>query len=309
MSTPGPLDAHRFGRWPWSWPHTRRARGLLALLAGTVLIALMDALVKALSASLGTLQITWGRYLSSAILLFLVISPRASLARLRTRNLPLQLFRVVMLLAASGLFFGSLATMSLAEANAIAFTTPLLITVFAGLILGETVGARRWVAVVAGFAGVLLVVRPGSGIIGWAALLPLVSALCSALYHLTTRVLARSEDPASTLYFIALVGGAGLSLAVPFFWTPLTLPLALGLLVVGTLGTIGHFFIIRAFQLVPASTLSPFMYVYLVWAVVLGWLVFDDLPDLATLAGALVILGSGLYVWRHSGREAETPLQ
>ena len=138
-------------RWPWSWPQTRRARGLLALLAGTVVIALMDALVKVLSASLGTLQITWGRYLSSAIVLFLLVPPRQSLARLRTRNPPLQLFRVVMLLAASGLFFGSLATMSLAEANAIAFTTPLLITVFAGLVLGETVGLRKWAAVTVGF--------------------------------------------------------------------------------------------------------------------------------------------------------------
>jgi drug/metabolite transporter (DMT)-like permease len=309
MNAPGPLDVPPLARWPWSWPQSRRARGVLALVAGTMVIALMDTLVKLLSASLGTLQITWGRYVSSAIFLFVVFSPRHSLARLRTRNLPLQLFRVLMLLTASGLFFASLATMSLAQANAIAFTTPLLITVFAGLILGETVGLGRWIAVAAGFAGVLLIVRPGSGLIGWAAVLPLVSATCSALYHLTTRLLARSEDPANTLVFIALAGGAGLSLAVPFFWSPLTLPLAAGLLAVGTLGTIGHFFIIRAFQIVPAATLSPLMYIYLVWAVVLGWLVFGDLPDLGTLAGALVILGGGLYVYRHSGREPKAHLQ
>jgi drug/metabolite transporter (DMT)-like permease len=284
-------------------------RGLLLLLAGTVLIALMDAIVKLLSASLGTLQITWGRYATSAILLFAVYAPRRSLLRLRTKKLSLHLFRVGMLLIASGFFFGALATMSLAEANTIAFTTPLLITVLSGLVLGETVGRRRWIAVVAGFGGVLLVVQPGSGVMGWAALLPLISATCSALYHLTTRLLARTEDPANTLYFVALVGGIGLSLVVPFFWAPLTLPSLLGLFAVGALGTVGHFFLIRAFQIVPAATLSPFLYVYLVWATALGWLIFGNVPGLMTWVGAAVILCSGLYVYRHSGHASEGHLQ
>ena len=160
--------------------------------------------------------------------------------------------------------------MSLAEANTIAFTSPLMITVLSGVILGEAVGARRWIAVAAGFAGVLLVVQPGSGIMGWAALLPLIAAVSSAFYHITTRLLARTEDPANTLYFVALVGALGLSLLVPFFWAPLTAPLLFGMVAVGTLGTVGHFFVIRAFQTVPAATLSPFLYVYLVWATVLG---------------------------------------
>ena len=291
------------------WPRSQRAQGLLWLLIGTAVIAVMDAVVKLLSASMGTLQITWGRYLSSAILLFVVISPRQSFSRLRTRKLSLHLFRVGMLLLSSLLFFGALATMSLAEANVIAFTTPLLITVLSGLILGEVVGARRWIAVATGFAGVLLVVQPGTGLIGWAALLPLVSATCSALYHVTTRLLARHENPANTLYFVALVGGIGLSMIVPFFWVPLTLPLLLGLAAIGTLGTIGHFFLIRAFQLVPAATLSPFLYVYLVWAAALGWLIFGDVPGLMTWVGAAVILASGLYVYRHSGHESEAHLQ
>ena len=270
---------------------------------------MMDAVVKLMSASLGTLQITWGRYLTSGILLFMLISPRQSLLRLRTRKLPLHLFRVGMLLASSVLFFGALAKMSLAEANVIAFSTPLLITVMSGLILGEVVGARRWIAVATGFAGVLLVVQPGSGMIGWAALLPLVSATCSALYHVTTRLLARSEDPANTLYFVALVGGIGLSMVVPFFWAPLTPLLLLGMIATGTLGTIGHFFLIRAFQIVPAATLSPFLYIYLLWATALGWLIFGDVPGLMTWVGAAVILASGLYVYRHSGHESEAHLQ
>ena len=316
MTAPGPTDerlhehpgllvprrgTRRDRRWLRGWPRSHRMRGLLLLLVGTALVAVMDAIVKLMSPSLPTLQITWGRYATSAILLFVVISPRRSLLRLRTGKLPLHLFRVGMLLTSSALFFGALATMSLAEVNAIAFTTPLLITVLSGIILGEVVGARRWIAVATGFAGVLLVVQPGSGVMGWAALLPLVSATCSALYHVTTRLLARSEDPANTLYFVALVGGIGLSVVVPFFWAPLTLPLLSGLVAIGVLGTLGHFFLIRAFQIVPAATLSPFLYVYLLWATALGWLIFGDVPGLATLLGAGIILGSGLYVYRQPG--------
>lgn len=323
MNTPGPMDERPIdcpetlgvGPATWrnrlrqpDWPRSQRMRGLLLLLVGTALIAVMDAVVKLMSASLGTLQITWGRYATQAILLFLVIAPRQSLLRLRTRKLSLHLFRVGLLLASTVLFFGALRTMSLAEANAIAFTTPLMITVLSGAILGEIVGARRWIAVATGFAGVLLVVQPGSGIIGWAALLPLIAAVSSALYHVTTRVLARTEDPANTLYFVALVGGLGLSMAMPFLWAPLTTQLLVGMVTVGTLGTVGHFFLIRAFQIVPAATLSPFLYVYLLWATALGWLIFGDVPGPATLLGAAIILGSGLYVYRQRGPEPVAPL-
>ena len=318
MSAPRPMDEQpirpaALGKWrhrrrQLRWPQSQRTRGLLLLLVGTALISVMDALVKLMSTSLGTLQITWGRYATQAILLFLVIAPRQSIHRLRTRKLSLHLFRVALLLASTVLFFGALRTMSLAEANAIAFTTPLMITVLSGVILGEVVGARRWIAVVTGFAGVLLVVQPGSGIMGWAALLPLIAAVSSALYHVTTRLLARTEDPANTLYFVALVGGLGLSMVVPFFWAPLTGPLLLGLIAVGALGTVGHFFVNRAFQTVPAATLSPFLYVYLLWATALGWLIFGDVPGPATLLGAAIILGSGLYVYRQRGPEPGGPL-
>ena len=286
---------------PFGAPRPEQLRGLLLLLIGTALIAIMDALVKLMSTSLGTLQIAWGRYVTQAILLFLVISPRRSVLRLRTRKLPLHLLRVGLLLASTVLFFGALRTMSLAEANAISFTTPLLITLLSGLILGEFIGARRWIAVAVGFAGVLLVVRPGYGAMGWAAALPLIAAASSALYHVTTRLLARTEDPANTLYFLALVGGVGLSTVVGWFWLPLTPRHLLGMIAIGALGTGGHFFLIRAFQIVPAATLSPFLYVYLLWATVLGWLIFGDVPGPATLLGAIIILGSGLYVYRTAG--------
>jgi drug/metabolite transporter (DMT)-like permease len=263
----------------------------------------MDAVVKLMSVSLGTLQIAWGRYLTQAILLFVVIAPRRSVLRLRTRKLPLHLLRVGLLLASTVLFFGALRTMSLAEANAISFTTPLMITLLSGLILGETIGSRRWIAVIVGFVGVLLIVQPGSGVMGWAVVLPLIAAVSSALYHVTTRLLARSEDPVNTLYFVALLGGIGLSVVVGWFWQPLTLPLLLGMIAVGALGTGGHFFLIRAFQLAPAAALSPFLYVYLLWATILGWLIYGDVPGPATLLGAVVILGSGLYVYRQRAHD------
>lgn len=302
----GAMDSRGLPGWlrRRAWPQSQKLRGLLLLLAGTILIAIMDALVKLMSTSLGTLQITWGRYATQAVLLFMVVAPSQSPGRLRTKNLAMHLFRVALMLAITVLFFGALRTMSLAEANAITFTTPLLITVLSGVMLGEVVGIRRWIAVGAGFAGVLLIVQPGSGAIGWAALLPLTAAVCSALYHVTTRLLARTEDPANTLYFIALVGSLGLSAVMPFFWSPLSVQLVLGLVAVGILGTAGNFFLIRAFQIVPAATLSPFMYVYLLWATALGWLIFGDVPGLATVLGAAIILGSGLYVYRQPVQES-----
>ena len=219
--------------------------------------------------------------------------------------MPLHLFRVAALLSANVIFFTALRSMSLADANAIFFSSPLLITLFAAVMLRETVGLRRWLAVVTGFAGVLLVMQPGLGTPGWATLLPFLAAVCSALYHITTPVMARHEDPANTLYFLALFAGIGLSIMVPFYWTPLTSMGWLALLVIGTLGTTGHFLLIRAFQSTPAATLSPFLYVYLIWATVLGWLVFGDVPAWSTIVGALVIFGSGLYVYRQAGVTAD----
>jgi drug/metabolite transporter (DMT)-like permease len=282
-----------------------RLRGVMLLLAGTATIAVMDALVKLMSASYGTMQLVWGRYVTQAILLFIVIAPRRSLRHLRTRQLPLHLFRVGALLCANVIFFAALRSMTLADANAIFFSSPLLITLLAAVMLGEAVGIRRWMAVATGFAGVVLVMRPGFGTLGWTTLLPLFAAVCSALYHITTPVLARHEDPANTLYFLALVAGIALSLVVPFYWTPLTGSGLLALLVIGTLGTIGHFLLIRAFQSTPAATLSPFLYVYLIWATVLGWLVFGDIPVWSTIVGALVIFAAGLYVYRQAGYAAD----
>ena len=275
-----------------------RTHGFLLLLGGTALVAIMDALVKLMSQSYGTLQIAWGRYAVSAILLFVVIEPRRSLDRLRTKRLSLHLARTLLLLGATVSFFAALRTLSLADANAIFFSSPLLITVLSGFVLGETIGARRWIAVIAGLAGVLLVMRPGTGAFGWAVALPLVAATCSALYHVMTPLVARTEDPAKTLHFMALVAGIGLLPVVPFFWTPFDAAGVIGIVAIGVLGTAGHFLMIRAFQSAPASSLSPFLYVYLVWAAILGWLVFSDVPGVATIGGAAVICASGLYVYR-----------
>lgn len=275
----------------------QRTHGLLLLLAGTALVAVMDALVKLMSQSYGTLQIAWGRFFTQAILLFLMIQPRRSLGRLRTRRVWLHLLRAGLILLSTVAFFGALRTLTLADANAIAFSSPLLITVLSGVVLGEAIGARRWIAVLAGFVGVLIVMRPGAGVLGWAAVLPLISAVCSAFYHVSTRLLARTEDPANTLHFIALIGGLGLLPIVPLFWTPLDATGVIAFAAIGALGTAGHFLMIRAFQTTPASTLSPFLYVYLVWATVLGWLIFGDVPGAATIIGALVIIACGLYVY------------
>jgi drug/metabolite transporter (DMT)-like permease len=290
---------------PFTAPPRGRARGLALLLAGTVLIAVMDMLVKVMSDTYSTAQLTWARYVAQTVLLVVLATPRGAFARMRTNRLDLHLLRAGLLVVSSFAFFASLRALPLTEANAIGFAAPLLITAMSAPILAEKVTLRQWVAVVAGFAGVLLVIRPGSGVFGWAAFLPLLSACCAALYHVLTRVVGRSEDPANTLYYLGIVGAVSLSGVVPFFWVTPDLIGVAAMVAIGALGTVGLFLLARAFQAAPAASLSPFFYVYLVWATGLGWLVFGDVPSLWTACGSAVILASGLYVYRDRGTSAD----
>jgi drug/metabolite transporter (DMT)-like permease len=186
----------------------------------------------------------------------------------------------------------------LAEANVIAFASPLLLTTLSYPVLGEQVGLNRWFAVVAGFVGVLIVLQPGTAMFQWAALLPLLMAMNAAVYHVLTPLVARVEDPAISIYILSIVGAIGMSLAAPWYWTT---PGPLGwamLLLIGAAGAFGHILIIRAFAHAPAALLAPFFYVHLIWAVVYGWFVFDDVPTTATIVGGSLIIASGIYVYR-----------
>ena len=210
------------------------------------------------------------------------------------------------MLIATALFFTALRYLPLADAVAINFLAPLLVTAFSIPILKEKVGPRRWVAIAVGFVGAMVIIRPGSGAMHWAALLPLGTAVCYALYQILTRIAARTETTNTSLFWTSVFGVVATSIVVPFFWTQPT-ALAWGLMVaLGTMYGLGHYLLIRGLELAPASVLSPFLYTQIIWAILLGLLIFGHFPDGYTWLGMAIVIGSGLYIWwRESAKKPE----
>lgn len=274
------------------------AGGILQIVAGTILIASMDAIVKYASETYSVLQITWTRFLVQIVVLFVLVPPARVSALLKSTRPGLQAVRAILVLVMSLSFFTAIHLIPLADAYAIAFLAPLLITALSAPVLGESVGWRRWAAVVVGGIGVVLVIRPGMGIVQWGAAMALLMAFSSAIFHLTTPVLGRTEDPVTTLYYGAILSSVVMSIALPFVWVaPNSLDWTL-MIAIGILGAIGHILVIRAFQNLPASTLSPFLYLNLFWATIYGIVFFEEVPDAWVVAGGTLIVGAGLYVFR-----------
>lgn len=275
---------------------------VLILITGLVLSG-MDATAKYLSLNVSVVMILWGRYFFHTVLTFSIYAGKTrSFDFLRARRPGLQLIRAGALFGATCTMYVAITKMQLADASAIQFLAPVLVTALSGLVLGEHVGPRRWAAVVCGFIGVLLVARPGSGVLGWAALLPLMTAGLLAVYMMMTRVIRTKDSPAATTFYSTALGALVLSLIVPFQWQALS-PLNWGLMVtMGTAGAIGHFMLVKAFHSAEASMLAPFTYSQVVGSILWGLLVFTDIPSPWTLAGAGVVVGSGLYVWYRESR-------
>jgi drug/metabolite transporter (DMT)-like permease len=257
----------------------------------------LDAASKYLAALYAVPIVVWARYLFQMLLMVLALGPRMRMGLLRTANLRLQIMRALVLTASSLLFLTALSRMPLAEAASIAFMAPMFIAVLSGPVLHERVERRTWLALGAGFLGVLLIVRPGTALFSWVGLLPLGSAFMMAVYQMMTRRLAGRDAALTTLFYPALVG----SLVVPIvFPMALTLPErpahAAMFCALGVLGGIGHFLLIRAHDYAPPSVLGPFMYGQLLTALALGWLVFGQLPDGVAMLGMLIIALSGLLL-------------
>ncbi len=269
-------------------------RGIALSVGSTVLFSVSDATAKVLSAHLPVVEIAWLRYVIF-VLVAGVLVRRARPRAVWPRSPALQVTRGVCLVASSLLFIFGLRRLPLAEASTISFVSPVLTTMLSVPLLGEQVGVRRWAAVVAGLAGVVVVMRPGLAGFQPAALFPLGSALCWALALVITRRMADVERPSTTVLWSAGVGALVLSLLLPFDarWpTPGQMGLAVML---GLLASVGQSIVVVAYRHAPASVLAPFSYAQLVWAGFAGWLVFGNLPDRWTLVGAAIIAASGVY--------------
>jgi drug/metabolite transporter (DMT)-like permease len=273
----------------------RPFRGIALILLSTVFLATSDTSAKYLSKTLPSVEIAWVRFAVFALIMVPAMLPGSPLFALRTSSLKLQIGRGLALLGSSILFITGLRYLPIAEASATSFVAPLFVTALSIIFLSEKVGIRRWAATAVGLTGVLVIVRPGTGAFQVAALLPIVSAFCWACTLVMTRVMSGRDHAITTMTYTALVGFGLMSVMAPFAWvTPSWNEILIGLLV-GVASTTGQWIVVLAFRYGDASVLAPFSYIQLLWASMLGFLVFGEVPDAWTIAGAALIVASGLY--------------
>lgn len=276
----------------------RQLRGVLLFLTALLLFAVLDATAKHLTAFFAVPFMVWVRYLVHFVFMLATVAPGEKMALLSTRHPWLMILRALMLVGVTLFMQLALRTLPLAETSALVFTTPLLVALLAGPLLGEKVSGRVWIATAVGFAGALLIARPGGALAGIGVAYAAAAALCYALYQILTRKLVGSETQLRLLFYTALVGTVSMAFAPFTHWDGRwpTLPETALLASLGLYGGVGHFLMIRAFREAPASTLAPLLYVQLIWATLLGWLVFAHLPDRWAVLGMLVVGASGLWL-------------
>jgi drug/metabolite transporter (DMT)-like permease len=236
----------------------------------------------------------WLRYAIQTVVTAAVLGPRRGATLLRTTRPGLQLLRGLLLLVASAIAFFSLRVVGVGEFTAVVMLTPLILTVVAALTLHEPVSALRWLCVLGGFAGSLLVVRPGKELFQWAMLLPLVLVAANTGFQVLTSRMARTEDPGTMHFYTGLVGLVATTAGLPLAWQPLPSSTWLALVLMGVLGTFGHFFLIVAYRRAPVAVLTPFLYLQIAFATLGGWLVFAHVPDDRALLGIALVAVSGV---------------
>lgn len=281
------------------------ALGILLMVAAMMVVPFMDVLAKHLSDRYSITQITWARFFFHFSILAPIVLYRYGAAALKPQQPVLQLVRGGFTLASTILFFGAIAEMPIADALALLFVSPMIVTALSPFLLGEHVGIRRWIAVMFGFLGALIILRPGFGVAQTSSFLAVGAGCSFAIYTLLTRKLAGSAPPLVTLAYTAVLGAVAMSIAVVPVWIT---PPPMDLLMMAAIGAIaagGHFLLIKAFDHAPASLLAPYSYSEIVMATAVGWIFFSDFPDGWTWIGIAVIAASGIYIsWRE--RRANT---
>ncbi|WP_297845251.1 DMT family transporter [Pseudomonas sp.] len=269
-------------------------KGISLIVLATLLFSTHDTLSKYLSGIYPVIMVVWVRYVLHTLLMAGIFMPSAGLRVLRTKRPGLQALRATCLLGTSLLFTSGLLFIPLAEATAVNFLAPLLVTALSVPLLGEHVTRGQWIAVLVGFLGVMIIVHPGGELFTAAVLLPLGSAMCFACYQLLTRLVSAHDSPTTSNFFAGLFNSLLMSTLVPFFWqTPQLkhLPLMLAL---GACGMVAHLLLTQAFRFAAPAMLAPFGYCQIVFAGLLGFLVFSHAPSFTAQFGIVVICLSGL---------------
>jgi drug/metabolite transporter (DMT)-like permease len=286
-------------------------RGVALVMAAVFLFSSMDTLAKSMLRAYPLPPLIWARYTVHFVFMLALFAPRMGFTLVRTQRPVLQTLRGLALVASTGFFYLSLTYLPLAEAAAISFVAPVLVTSLSGPLLGERVTRRQWIAVSMGFVGVLVIIRPGGGLVSFAVVFPLLSAFVFSLYQILTRKLAGRENPFTSLFYTALVGTLVTSAVLPVAWQTPTWSQLIMMIAIGCLGGLGHFLLIRAVEVASPSALAPFIYTQLMWSTLLAFLAFGDFPDPGSLLGMLVIAAAGLLSidWKQVRSRSRTPAQ
>ena len=273
--------------------------GIVLAVAAVACFAALDTLTKQVSLSVPILMGLWFRYIVQALATSALLLSARGTAGMRTKHPRLQLLRGALLFGCSAIAFTSLTLMPVGEFTAVLMITPLVIMLVARLRFDEPVSGLRWLFVAGGFAGTLLIVRPGGALFDWTVLLPLVLVAGNTWFQLLTSRMVRTEDPIAMNFYTGWVGAIASTFALPFVWSrPGDWRIWAGLVLMGLLGTAGHYLLILAYQRARASTLAPYLYVQIGFAMIGGYFVFSHVPDPVSLLGiALIALCGMACVW------------
>ncbi len=273
-------------------------KAILFNLSAWTMLPIMDGIAKYLSSSLPVLQITWARYFFTVV----IVLPTMVLffkKNLKLSEKPkLQIIRGVLLFFANIFFFYSISQISLSKALTLAFIAPLIVTIFSPIFLNEKVGFNRWVAVMIGFFGCLIVIRPGLIDFNLATFAALGTGFMYGFYLIVTRKLSNVDNPLLTLLFTGIVGAFIGSFVIPFYWVMPSSDQWLFLFLIGFFASIGHLLLILSLKLADASKLAPFGYFEILPNVIIGFYFFNNVPDIFHLSGLVLIIGSGVYIFK-----------
>ena len=269
--------------------------GIAYMAAGMFMFAAVDAQAKFLTETLHPVQIVWSRQFGLLVGVLIMLALRGP-SLLRSRHPWLQVTRGVMAACSAGIFITAISYVPLADAVAVAFAAPFMVTVMGALILREPVGLRRWTAVTIGFVGTLIVIRPGLGVIHPAVMLVLLAALLFALRQILSRVLTGADPVSTTVAYTALAGSFVVSVPLPFFWQwPATGTEMALLCSIAVMAGLAELMVIKALEVAQAVVVAPLQYSLLIWGTIYGYLIFGQLPDFWTWVGAAIIIVTGAY--------------
>ena len=273
-------------------------KAIILNLSAWVMLPIMDGFAKYLSSTLPVLQITWSRYFFTIVITLpiMIFFYRKNLTW--TEQPKLQLIRGLLLFCANILFFYSISIISLAKALTLAFIAPLIVTALSPFLLGEKVGYKRWAAVITGFIGSLIVIRPGFVELNLASIAALGTGVLYGFYLIITRKLHDSDNPLLTLLLTGIVGAVLGSLIMPTVWVSPTITEWYMMFAIGFFASLGHLFIILSLRYADASKLAPFGYFEIVTSIIIGYYFFNHFPDSWTFLGLFIIISSGIYIFR-----------